>query len=314
LGGLIGLRAGGDCQKAIGAGPEPVQNSADSQRHSFRKNAYVRNQPTGLTDPQGQYPRDQHHYFTFALAVLANKSESEAGKIAEGADAMDNFRNATTGLFLFGWVVNFSKHFGVPCAPCTSTGFALGAELHLVEDNAPGGPHQIIPGYGLGNRILSSFAHVGLSLIGSNPDRSAANGAGFVAAWHMLSPGNPYPGALEDARRTINANGLTIVGTQVINGGSVSSLGDVHHTGGPIFSSTNGGVTVNVYQQPGSANFYADPNVRAIQAAFSLPGSDPMREAEALYLYQVYGTVNSGGFSSWGGSGAWGLWQEMLLW
>src|SRR5882762_8485065 len=38
LGGLIGLRARGDCQKATGARPEPVQNSADSQCHSFRKN------------------------------------------------------------------------------------------------------------------------------------------------------------------------------------------------------------------------------------------------------------------------------------
>jgi Domain of unknown function (DUF4372)/Transposase DDE domain len=38
VGGLIGLRARGDCQKATGAGPELVQNSADSQRHSFRKN------------------------------------------------------------------------------------------------------------------------------------------------------------------------------------------------------------------------------------------------------------------------------------
>jgi len=37
LGGLIGLRARGDCQKATGARPEPVQNSADSQRHSFRE-------------------------------------------------------------------------------------------------------------------------------------------------------------------------------------------------------------------------------------------------------------------------------------
>jgi len=31
------LRARGDCQKATGARPEPVQNSADSQCHSFRK-------------------------------------------------------------------------------------------------------------------------------------------------------------------------------------------------------------------------------------------------------------------------------------
>jgi len=37
LGGLSGLRARGDRQKATGARPEPVQNSADSQRHSFRK-------------------------------------------------------------------------------------------------------------------------------------------------------------------------------------------------------------------------------------------------------------------------------------
>src|SRR5947208_5209731 len=35
LGGLIGLCARGDCQKTTGAGPEPVQNFADSQRYRF---------------------------------------------------------------------------------------------------------------------------------------------------------------------------------------------------------------------------------------------------------------------------------------
>jgi len=37
-GGLIGLRACGDCQKATGARSKPVQNSADSKRDRFQKN------------------------------------------------------------------------------------------------------------------------------------------------------------------------------------------------------------------------------------------------------------------------------------
>ena len=42
VGGLIGLRAGSDCQKATGARLESVQNSANSQRHRFRKNPNFR--------------------------------------------------------------------------------------------------------------------------------------------------------------------------------------------------------------------------------------------------------------------------------
>ncbi len=42
LGGRLRLRAGGDCQKATGAGPEPLQNFADSQRDSFRENPHFR--------------------------------------------------------------------------------------------------------------------------------------------------------------------------------------------------------------------------------------------------------------------------------
>src|SRR5437773_5763647 len=42
LGGRLRLRAGGDCQKATGAGPEPLQNFADSQRDRFRENPHFR--------------------------------------------------------------------------------------------------------------------------------------------------------------------------------------------------------------------------------------------------------------------------------
>jgi len=42
LGGRLCLRAGGDCQKAPGAGPEPLQNFADSQRDRFRENSHFR--------------------------------------------------------------------------------------------------------------------------------------------------------------------------------------------------------------------------------------------------------------------------------
>src|SRR5947208_14039006 len=38
----LSLRPGGDRQKATGAGPEPVQNSPNSQRHRFRKNPNFR--------------------------------------------------------------------------------------------------------------------------------------------------------------------------------------------------------------------------------------------------------------------------------
>ena len=42
LGGRLRLRAGGDCQKATGAGVEPLQNLADSQRDGFRENPHFR--------------------------------------------------------------------------------------------------------------------------------------------------------------------------------------------------------------------------------------------------------------------------------
>src|SRR6266581_3103396 len=42
LGGRLRLRAGGDCQKAVGAGVEPLQNLADSQRDRFRENPHFR--------------------------------------------------------------------------------------------------------------------------------------------------------------------------------------------------------------------------------------------------------------------------------
>jgi hypothetical protein len=38
----LSVRPGGDRQKATGAGPEPVQNSPNSQRHRFRKNPNFR--------------------------------------------------------------------------------------------------------------------------------------------------------------------------------------------------------------------------------------------------------------------------------
>src|SRR5882672_6359999 len=42
LGGRVGLCAGGHCQKTTGAGPEPLQNIADSQRNGFRENPHFR--------------------------------------------------------------------------------------------------------------------------------------------------------------------------------------------------------------------------------------------------------------------------------
>ena len=42
LGGRLRLRAGGDCQKTTGAGVEPLQNLADSQRDRLRENPHFR--------------------------------------------------------------------------------------------------------------------------------------------------------------------------------------------------------------------------------------------------------------------------------
>jgi len=55
VGGLVDLRVGGDCQKAIGARLESVQNSANSQCHSFEKNPILEgfsNFNDGFTDAE----------------------------------------------------------------------------------------------------------------------------------------------------------------------------------------------------------------------------------------------------------------------
>jgi hypothetical protein len=57
--------SGGHCQKATGAGPEPVQNSADSQRDRFRKTPILEGFSNFSDEFTGAEPCIQLNLFDF---------------------------------------------------------------------------------------------------------------------------------------------------------------------------------------------------------------------------------------------------------
>lgn len=266
---------------------------------SLNKYSYVGNDPLNRTDPDGQYPRSQHKFITFLLAVLAGRAD--AAEIARGADEADNFFNAASGLFGLGWIINFNKHFGVPPTAAELqglSGYKLGFALHLVEDNSKGAPHDLGGGTSLGARIKSSFIHVIRNIKGNSPDTDPNRQAGWEAAWGMLSKG-PYAKQLvEFITSTVNKRGLTIVGMQIIQpngkgGYTTNQLGWVDLSKAKLISTSTdkNGFIVNIWQLQ-TKSPWDDPNVQQILRNFSMPGSDPVEEAEALYIYWLPWPVN----------------------
>jgi len=293
--------------------PDPVMgNKLDPQ--TLNRYGYAASDPVNRTDPDGLYPRDQHQYITFIMAALLGRGD--AGGIALGAGKADNFVNAATGLGIpvpgtgftigLGPIINFSKHFGVPATSIQGlSAEKAGFAMHLIEDNSAGGPHRFFKGSALVKRILSVFAHIGLDAIGKSPDRAGKLG-GWEAAWVVLGGSvNTFPSDLISfIVNTVNTKHLEIIGVEVItNFRSYVALGTVDLTGAKLIaSSVQNGVTVNIWQVPKGGSFYDDPGIQEIMRRFSYPGSNPVEEAYAIYLYSNHLSDGIGGwddFETW---------------
>jgi RHS repeat-associated protein len=282
--------------------PDPETGTVANPQ-SLNRYTYALNDPVNVTDPDGRYPRDAHEFITFLMAAVTG--HGDAAQIAAGAGAADNFWNATTGMFGIGYIANFDKHFGIPCTmsgSCASGGFDLGFQLHLVEDNSPGGPHQLVQGYGLGDRIASSLEHIYLNIVGKSPDTDLNRMGGFEAAFHQLGgtgdQWQAWGGVISSILKFRNENDLQIVGMQITTSDGKSTSYGVGTQGATFdHSETVNGITVNYYMLA-TVQWDQDPNVQAIEAQFSLPGSDPMAEGEALYLYSI--GLGGGGDGGWG--------------
>jgi RHS repeat-associated protein len=238
--------------------PDPLYGS-DLDPQTLNRYAYARNKPTSVIDPDGLYPRDQHEFITFMMAAILGRPD--ASEIAMGAGEMDNFWNAATGLFGIGYIINFNKHFGVPCnvsGTCAAGGRRLGRQLHLVEDNSPGGPHYLSGGYSFWQRLTSSFKHIVRDLSGNSPDRDPQLGGGFEAAWEVLRGNNPtpYPKELiEGTRAFLNANGLTITGVSVTQGGQTTTHGTMTNSGRLLQIITYGKYRIEIWEVPGRPDY-----------------------------------------------------------
>jgi len=272
--------------------PDPIAGKLNNPQSLNRYN-YALDNPSNATDPSGMATQDEHEFLTWMMAALIGRPD--AASIAQGAGTADNFFNATTGLFGLGYFINFDKHFGIPCTDgggCASGGFDLGFQLHDVEDIGADGPHDLQGSYSLGARILDSLEHIGLNIIGKSPDRDEDRVvAGMQDAFVVLSPGNktPFPwDAVEFIVETKNADNLVLVGMQLIKPGQdTQSYGNVDLTGATkVASQTFGNITVNIFVGA-SVSFYDSAGVESILNQFSLPGSDPAAEGEAIYNYQL---------------------------
>jgi RHS repeat-associated protein len=287
--------------------PDPVNASGETPQ-ALNRYSYAFNDPVNVSDSRGRYPRDEHQYVTFIMGALIGRPD--AATVAQGAGDADSIFNATTGLFGLGAVINFGQHFGVPCNmdnSCSSDSYQLGKDVHLVEDMSVGGPHDIVGGMSLISRVADEIAHIGLNLAGRSPDRDPTRSGGFRAAWGVMG-GNPesYPvDAIEFIRNTVNDLGLTIVAARVTLPGQMPTAtsgfpSDVAASATLVVSSVRDGITINIWQLPSSGSIFDDPGVQAIMTAYSLPGSDPAAEAEAIYNY-LTGSPALG--SSCGGTG-----------
>jgi len=224
--------------------------------------AYVGNNPLRFTDPDGQYPQEQHEFFTFWLAVVAQKYNDESTnkkhdpyELAKGAKDMDNTLNSTTGIPIISFIVNYKKHFGK--APTeVRAGYDGGRDAHLIEDHSgKNAPH-----------FRGAWYHIWSNIKGQSVDTADSSFGGFEALGKAL--GIPKTdlvySALEAVRKFANANNLEPF--QITVDGQ--TLGE-----GPdkswrlIYSTTVGNLTINVYQRPALPQ-YDYPG-------YDLPGEDP---------------------------------------
>ena len=241
---------------------------------SLNKYGYAFNNPLSLADGSGAYPQDRHLYVTYLLAMLAGWPDGTSWWLATNTAAQDDFTHATTGLLGLGAVINFSGHFGVPCnqsaSPCTFAGALLsgdnaGAQAHLIEDNSPNGPHQIIAGNSIGARIGSELLHILLPIIGKNPDTNSSRLGGWLSLWLYLGGTKAtYPGDLiADAVEVVNSQDLQIVGLQITINGQTTSHGDkppiCDDDECVIYDDTVNGVHLIIYQESGSETDYWNP-------------------------------------------------------
>jgi RHS repeat-associated protein len=282
--------------------PDPIGGSP-AFPISLNRYTYVYDNPTNLTDLDGLAPRDQHQYLTFIMAALIGIGSAES--LAQGTAYADSFWHKMTGPGLF---LNPSWHFGVPCT-ATQTGCSLGngdnsdfvfgeKKLHDVEDMGPGGPHDLMGSMSPWGRFWDVIGHIFGPLIGKNPDRNVDKVVqGMARGWtameqaYHVDAGPPPMQALKFIVSTLNDHSLELVGTELVfpDGRDLKS-GTVPSNGGQatlVDSRFIEGMTVNVWQLPSDPSFYDSPGIQAILFQFSLPGSDPVAEGEAIYNYQL---------------------------
>ncbi len=240
-------------------GVDPVGgNVVDPQ--TLNGYSYVANNPLTAVDPDGRYPRSQHRFITFMMAAMLGLPDAD--DIGRGAGDQDSFWKAAT----LPW--NLGKHFGRPDPMgrlVQLKGKELGSKLHLVEDNAPGAPHQLsgCDGdngcYGLGDTALSILRHIWGDLTGNSPDKSG-NLNGFRAAWNVLRQKAkqdtvPFPDdVFGPLINYLNQNGLTIAGVSYTppGGGPAVTSGSQLPAGAVLVSTQviSPTMTVRIYRVP----------------------------------------------------------------
>jgi RHS repeat-associated protein len=184
--------------------PDPLSGSLDNPQ-SLNRYAYSFNNPVRFTDSDGQYPKDQHEFLTFWLAVAAGRDDAQ--DLATGAGRADSFfysvgfsANFGLGLFVFD---TYDLHFGTP-PNYIRDGIDGGFDLHLVEDVY--GPHMV----GMPMHIVSD-------IVGHSVDKDPFFSQGFFAAGLALGipPNSPAFDALETLRQYLNENHYQVGGLEV---------------------------------------------------------------------------------------------------